>query len=147
MLLQLPVATYADEIEEVVVIGEHCDKACRAANIAESMKMIRIENIMKSYRDASSYDLTIAMKGSCLNKATFVKSECNKEKDREINADFSVCEAPKNFFLRVLIDLAGFDEAIDDMGSICSHGSNIGKFRAREVCGKKSKELLAMCSD
>ena len=67
LLLQLPVATYADEIEEVVVIGEHCDAACREANNAESMKMIRIENIMKSYRDASSYDLSIAMKGSCLN--------------------------------------------------------------------------------
>ncbi len=147
LLLQLPVATYADEIEEVVVIGEHCDAACRAANIAESMKMIRIENIMKSYRDASSYDLSIAMKGSCLNKATFVESECNKEKDMEINADFSACEAPENFILRVLINLAGWDEAIDEIDSACSFGSNIGKLRARGVCGKKSKELLAMCSD
>ena len=79
--------------------------------------------------------------------ATFVESECNKEKDREINADFSACEVPENFILRVLINLAGWDEAIDEIDSACSHGSNIGKLRARGVCGKKSKELLAMCSD
>lgn len=84
--------------------------------------------------DASSHDLSIAMKGSCLTKATFVESECIKKKDRDINADFARCEVPNNgLFLRVLINLVGLEEVIDKIDLACSNSKDILKLDGRGV--------------